>query len=38
VALVNVSRAIAQSALGDEVDPAEAIRSAARSWAEQLRV
>jgi len=38
VALVNVSRAIAESALGDVVDPGEAIRSAARSWAEELRV
>lgn len=37
-AQVNVSRAIAESALGDAIDPGEAIGAAARSWAEQLRV
>lgn len=37
-ALVNVSRGIAESVLGDVADPGEALYQAAKAWAEQLRV
>ncbi len=37
-ALVNVSRAIAEAALGDVADLGEALHEAAQAWAERLRV